>query len=205
MQKYWGPEPGSMVFFQADLATVEHMLRDIGSERKNLYAEIACHNGPDSHVVVGSSEAIEFLQYAATSNSHIGKTIRNKKLNVTNGFHSRFTESMLPHLTSLAMQSEWKTPSVHLETTDEHENNSEPDFKIVAHHTRSPFFFQKAVERLTSKFRQCTWVEAGRGSSVMQLVKGSVSQPQGHSFHSPQHTSTKAQDSLTGITIKPSK
>ncbi|KAK6074459.1 polyketide synthase (beta-ketoacyl synthase) [Seiridium cupressi] len=175
MQKYWGSEPGSMLFLRANLTTVQEILRSLNG----LYAEIACLNSPESHVIVVSV----------------------KKLNVTNGFHSKFTEPMLPHLTSLAMQLEWKYPDIHLETTDEHESNTKPDFSIVSEHTRRPVFFQRAIERLTTKYSECTWIEAGRGSSVMQLVKLSVAESQGHAFHSPQLTSVNAQDSLTDITV----
>jgi len=202
MQKYWGPEPGSMLFLQANRATVDEILRPLNSERRGLYAEIACHNGPESHVVVGSSEAIEFLQQHVANTPHLRNSVRTKKLNVTNGFHSQFTEPMLPHLASLAMQLEWRYPDMHLETTDELESNTEPDFKIVSEHTRRPVFFQRAIERLITKFSQCTWIEAGRGSSVIQLVKLSVADSQGHAFHSPQLTSSaNGQDSLTDITV----
>ena len=201
MQKYWGPEPGSMLFLQANRTTVDEMLRCMNSERKGLYAEIACYNGPESHVVVGSSEAIEFLHQHVANTPHLQKSVRTKKLNVTNGFHSQFTEPMLPHLASLAMQLEWRLPDIHLETTDELGSNTEPDFSLVPEHTRRPVFFQRAIGRLTTKFSQCTWIEAGRGSSVMKLVKLSVANPQWHAFHSPQLTSANAQDSLTDITI----
>lgn len=201
MQKYWGSEPGSMLFLQADRTTVDEILRPLNSESRGLYAEIACHNGPKSHVVVGSSEAIKFLQHHVANTPHLRNSVRTKKLNVTNGFHSQFTEPMLPYLASLAMQLEWRHPDIHLETTDELESNTEPDFRMVSEHTRRPVFFQRAIERLTTKFSQCTWIEAGRGSSVIQLVKLSVSDSQGHKFHSPQLTSANAQDSLTDITV----
>lgn len=201
MQKHWGPEPGSMLYLQADRTTVDEVLGPLDSERRDLYAEIACYNGPESHVAVGSSEAIEFLQRHVASTPHLQKSVRTKKLNVTNGFHSQFTEPMPPHLVSLAMQLEWRHPDIHLETTDELESNTKPDFAIVSEHTRRPVFFQRAIERLITKFSKCTWIEAGRGSSVIQLVKLSAADSQGHAFHSPQLTSAKAQDSLTDITV----
>ena len=94
-----------------------------------------------------------------------------------------------------------ETSRRHLETTDELESNTEPDFSIVLEHTRRPVFFQRAIERLTTKFSLCTWIEAGRGSSVIQLVKQSVGDLQGHAFHSPQLTSANTQNSLTDITV----
>lgn len=202
MQQYWGPEPGSMLFLQTDRRTVDEILQSLKSSGKDLYAEIACHNGPESHVVVGSSEAIEFLQQHVASMPYLRTTVRTKKLNVTNGFHSKFTEPLLPHLTSLAKQLNWKQPSIHLETTDEFESNSDPTFQIVSEHTRRPVFFQRAIERLANKFSQCTWLEAGRGSSVMQLVKLSAGASKEQAFHSPQLASaTKAEDSLTDVTV----
>lgn len=206
MQKHWGSEPGSMLFLQTDRRTVDDILRSLQSTGRDLYAEIACYNGPESHVVVGSSEAIEFLQQHVANSPYLRAKVRTKKLNVTNGFHSKFTEPLLPHLTSLAEKLEWKRPEIHLETTEEFERSDDPTYQIVSEHTRKPVFFQRAVQRLASKFGQpCTWLEAGRGSSVVQLVKlsvGATSQQQGHAFHSPQLTSaTKSQDSLTDITV----
>lgn len=202
MQKHWGSEPGSMLFLQADRRTVDEILRSLDWARGNLYAEIACHNGPESHVVVGSSEAIEFLQKHVASTPHLRTTVRTKKLNVTNGFHSRFTEPLLPHLTVLARQLDWRHPTIHLETTEQFENTVDPTYQIVSEHTRRPVFFQRAVERLASRFSQCTWLEVGRGSSVISLVKLSVGTATGHAFHSPQLTSgAKAPDSLTEITV----
>ncbi|EPE28832.1 Thiolase-like protein [Glarea lozoyensis ATCC 20868] len=201
MQKHWGPEPGSMLFLQADRATVEEILRSLRLGGEGLYAEIACYNGPESHVVVGSSEAVKYLQQHVANTPHLQSSVRTKKLNVTNGFHSRYTEPLLPHLASLAEQLEWRQPDIHLETTDEFESKITPDFQLAAEHTRRPVFFQRAVERLTKNFSDCTWIEAGRGSSVMQLVKLSVPKSQEHAFHVPQLTSAHAQDSLTAVTI----
>lgn len=202
MQKYWGSEPGSMLFLQADRKTVDEILSSLESASGNLYAEIACHNGPESHVVVGSSEAVAFLQEHIANTPYLRTSVRNKRLNVTNGFHSKFTEPLLPHLTSLAMELDWKRPAIHLETTEEFASNADPTFRIISEHTRKPVFFQRAVERLANKFPRCTWLEAGRGSSVMQLVKLSVgTATQEHAFLSPQLASaSKAHDSLTDTT-----
>ncbi|KAI1320328.1 beta-ketoacyl synthase domain-containing protein [Xylariaceae sp. FL0255] len=201
MQKHWGPEPGSMLFVQASRHATEEILQFLKSGKRNLYAEIACYNGPESHVIVGSSDAIQFLV------QHIGETfqgsVRTKVLNVTNGFHSQFTEPLLSPLGSLASQLEWKSPNgIHLETTDEFESRQELDSGLAAEHTRKPVFFQNAIERLVKKFPHCTFIEAGRGSSVMQLVKGSAAdKSQGHTFLSPQLASSNAMNSLVDVTV----
>ncbi|KAI1846151.1 hypothetical protein JX266_007676 [Neoarthrinium moseri] len=199
MQKNWGSEPGSMLFLQANRATVDEILQSLNYKGRGHYAEIACHNGPNSHVVVGSSESIELLQtHAATTR----RSIRTKKLNVTNGFHSQFTEPMLKPLDSLARQLEWNEPKIHLETTDEFRSNPAPDYRIVSEHTRGPVFFQRAIERITAKFSQCTWIESGRGSSVIQLVKGCIADTHAHSFHASPLTSAKnSQEFLIDLTV----
>lgn len=211
MEKYWGTEPGSMLFIQADRETVEHALRSLKSQGKQqqeqdesnaYYAEIACYNGPRSHVVVGSAQAIHLLE------DQVGGSARTKKLNITHGFHSRFTEPMLKHIETLARGLEWRRPSIHLETCDEIESQTEPDSRIAAQHTRRPVFFQRAIERLAARFAgsTCAWVEAGRGSSVMKLVRGCVPDAQTPSqsqelFLSPQLASAGAQSSLADATV----
>ncbi|KAI0838314.1 BcPKS19, polyketide synthase [Hypoxylon sp. FL0890] len=201
MQKYWGPEKGSMLFCQADRRTVNQVIESLECLDSDFYAEIACYNGPKSHVVVGSSGAIDSLEQKIASTPSLRNSIRTKRLKVTHGFHSKFTEPILPHLEDLGKRLEWRHPALHLETCDEVESITEPDFKIIPNHTRFPVCFQQAIERLSRRFPQITWVEAGRGSSVMQLVKGSVPDSQGHIFLSPQLASPKAQDSLTDVTI----
>ncbi|KAK7993967.1 C6 finger domain-containing protein [Apiospora arundinis] len=207
MQKHWGPEPGSMIFVQANRATVEEMLRDLAAERgAGHYAEIACHNGPESHVVVGSSDSIDALQnhVETTSGRYSRSSVRTKRLNVTNGFHSRFTEPMLGHLDALAKKLEWRKPQIHLETTDEIQSNPTPDYRSVSKHTRGAVFFQQAIERLNAKLLQCTWIEAGPSSSVIKLVKGCVvgANSHAHAFHaSPLASKISAQDLLTDMTV----
>ncbi|KAI0191545.1 BcPKS19, polyketide synthase [Xylaria flabelliformis] len=201
MQEYWGSESGAMIFLQADRETVGEILQSLRSQNNDFYAEIACYNGPRSHVVVGSSDSINLLEQHIASTAPLRDTIRTKRLRVTHGFHSKFTEPMLTHLTALAEQLDWRRPTLHLETCDETEGITKPDSSIVSKHTRLPVFFQQAVERLTMRYSKVTWIEAGRGSSAIQLVKNSVPDPQGHAFLSPQLTSPNAQSSLTDVTI----
>ncbi|KAI0553005.1 BcPKS19, polyketide synthase [Xylaria curta] len=201
MQEYWGSEPGSMIFLQADRRTVGEILQSLRAQNNDFYAEIACYNGPRSHVVVGSSDSVNLLEQHIAGTAPLRDTIRTKRLRVTHGFHSKFTEPMLTRLTALAKKLDWRRPTIHLETCDETEGMTKPDSSIVSNHTRLPVFFQQAVERLTTRYSKVTWIEAGRGSSVIQLVKNSVPDSQGHAFLSPQLTSPNAQTSLTDVTI----
>lgn len=198
MVKYWGPESGSMVFLQADEEKVSSLLESLRAGGHGDDTDVACYNGPKSHVVVGSERSIGALEKLAASGSD---PVRTKRLRVTHGFHSKFTDGLLPHLTALAKELAWRRPTLHLETCDEVQRVADPDFRMVAEHTRRPVYFQRAIERLSQKFGQCTWLEAGRGSSVTQLVRGSVADTTGHQFLSPQLTTSNAQGSLTDVTI----
>ena len=90
---------------------------------------------------------------------------------------------------------------MHLVICDVTPSFAEPDFRPVAEHTRRPVYYQQAVVRLAPRNSQMTWLEAGRGSSVIKLVRGPVADIQGHLFLSPQVTTPNAQDSLTNVTL----
>lgn len=200
MQKYWGPERGSMMFLQANRETVEQILKSLERQNDRFYAEIACYNGPKSHVVVGSSEAISSLEQHIASTPSLRDAIPTKRLQVTHGFHSKFTDPILPYLTALSKSLDWRCPLLHLETCDDVDSVAEPDFGVVSRHTRHPVFFQQTVERLAIRFPESTWIEAGRGSSVMKLVKDSLPDFRGHMLLSPQLASSHAQSSLVDVT-----
>lgn len=201
MLRCWGPELGSMIFLQADRQKVSEILNSLKAQGDGDYAEVACYNGPKSHVVVGSAKAIDALEKFITSSPSLRDSVHTKRLKVTHGFHSKFTDPLLPHLTALAKEVVWSRPAIHLETCDDAQSVALPDFRLVAEHMRRPVFFQQAVERLAERYPQSTWLEAGHGSSVIKLVRGSIAETQGHLFLSPQLTTSNAQGSLTNITI----
>ncbi|KAI1760611.1 BcPKS19, polyketide synthase [Hypoxylon sp. FL1150] len=201
MQKYWGDERGAMISIQTDHDTVSQVLQLLKARKRGFYAEIACYNGPRNYTVVGSSYSISMVEEHITNTPSLRTSVRTKRIRVSHGFHSSLTEPILPHLTTMAKELHWMHPTLHLETCDEFDSVTKPDCEIVARFTRSPVFFQQAVERLTARFSQVTWIEAGRGSSVIQLVKYSVPDPEGHAFLSPRLASPDAQNSLTDATI----
>jgi acyl transferase domain-containing protein/SAM-dependent methyltransferase/acyl carrier protein len=202
MLKYWGAESGAMMFLQADQSTVTELVKTLKDSNGANGLEVACYNGPKSHVVVGTPREIEELDSLIAGNTQHKASIRTKRLQVTHGFHSRFTEPLLPYLEDLAQSLEWKSSTIHLETCDEASSFSNPDYTLLTHHTRFPVFFQNAVDRLVQRFPQATWLEAGRGSSVSQLVRGCLADNHEHTVLSPQLTSSNAQDSLTSVTIE---
>ncbi|OLN96152.1 Iterative polyketide synthase CazM 3 [Colletotrichum chlorophyti] len=200
VEKHWGPERGSMIALQADRQQVGAILDSVGSQID--YAEIACFNGPRNHVVVGSSEAIRAMEEFVAGNEQLRGSIRCQRLNVTNGFHSRFTETLLPYLARLADGLQWRSPTIKLEICSEMPFDRTPDSRLVIEHTRRPVYFQNAVERLMRQYPQAIWLEAGRGPSATQLIRACPQRPEDHSFMAPQLTTLNAQDSLVDVTIR---
>ena len=203
IESHWGAEPGSMLSIQAERQKVEDILAMLHRVKGQTYhAETACFNGPKNHVVVGSSKSIGWLEsFVAEEGPRDG--VRAKRLAVTHGFHSVFTEALLPQLEDLASELEWKSPTIHLELCEETPNNNNKlDHHHVTRHTRGPVCFQSAIERLEAKHQDCVWLEAGRGSSVTQLVRGCLQSPERHSLFSPQLATGPALDSLVDITVK---
>jgi hypothetical protein len=78
----------------------------------------------------------------------------------------------------------------------------DPDYHLVATHARRSVFFHQAIQRLEQRFPKATFLEAGRGSSVIQLVKSSVTRSTDHLFVSPQLTTSDSLNSLADNTVQ---
>ncbi|KAK1579385.1 beta-ketoacyl synthase domain-containing protein [Colletotrichum navitas] len=200
IEKHWGSEAGAMIALQADRQQVDDILKQVNTQHG--YAEIACFNGPQSHVIVGSSESIRGVETLISSSDQFRGSIRSQRLNNTHGFHSRFTEPLLPYLAELGDKLDWRKPVIHIEVCSETQDNRKPDRNLVVEHSRRPVYFKQAVQRLMSRYPQATWLEAGRGSSYTQLVQKCAQHPNSYSFVSTQLTTSNAQDSLVNATIK---
>ena len=169
MQKYWGPERGAMISIQSDLETVLKIVYAVERLGADYKVEVACYNGPSSHVLVGSEASIK-----AVEDHLINGIVKFKKLNVTHGFHSELVEPLLPALAELAEELEFKDPVIPLETCTEHASWAKPKPRLLAEHTRTPVHFDKAIGRISSRLGPCTWLEAGSDSSITNMIRKTV-------------------------------
>ncbi|KAL5354266.1 hypothetical protein ACLOAV_000354 [Pseudogymnoascus australis] len=169
MQTCWGLERGSMISIEADINTVLSTISSVNALATGHNVEIACYNGSTSHVLVGTSKAIdnveEFLSRSKT---------KYRRLNVTHGFHSLFTEPLLPGLTELSNGLTFDEPKIHLETCSIDHSWSSPTPQLIAEHTRSPVYFGQAVARLSQRLGPCTWLEAGSNSSITGMARRAI-------------------------------
>lgn len=171
MQKHWGPESGTMIVVETDQQTLKDLQMAISAFDASHNFEIACFNGPTSHVVVSDKASADKLEVTLTE-----RAIRHKRLSVPYGFHSRFTESLLSHLEYLASSLAFHEPKIPLETCSDTRSWTEPTAKLITAHTREPVFFAQAVQRLQAKLGPCTWVEAGSDSSIVSMVRRALGQ-----------------------------
>nr|WBO01262.1 putative type I non-reducing polyketide synthase [Cladonia rangiferina] len=171
MQKHWGPESGKMIAVETDQQTLEELQKAICVSNASHSFEIACFNGPTSHVVVSDRVSTRELEKKL-----IERAIRHRNLDVPYGFHSRFTEPLLPHLEDLASSLAFYEPQIPLETCTDTGTWTEPTAKLIAAHTREPVFFGKAIQRLQARLGPCTWLEAGSDSSIVNMVRRALGQ-----------------------------
>ena len=203
MQKHWGSERGSMIAIEADSTVLESIISAVKVHGSDHAVEIACYNSPTSHVLVGCETSIARIQEIIAHESFQAKTIRCKRLNVTHGFHSVFTEPLLPSLMILAEELTFKDPVIHLETCSDGQSWIRPNAQLVAEHTRTPVYFGQAMNRLASRLGPCTWVEAGSASSVISMARHALdpSKVNQHSFQACQLGSARAMSSLVDTTV----
>ena len=112
--------------------------------------EVVCYSGPSSHIIVGSEAFIKAVE------DHLINSILNfKRLNVTYDFHSEFVEPLLPALTNLIEEFEFKDTIIPLEACTEYARWAKPEPQLSAEHTRTSVHFAKAIGRISSRLGLC--------------------------------------------------
>lgn len=198
MQSHWGSEPGSMISIEASTDQVTALLE----ASKPLELETACFNGPTSHILVGEDQAISRLEAVIRQDNRFAK-ISTKRLNVSHGFHSRFTDPLLPHLESLAQSLKFQKPTIHLETCSEETAWATIDAKSITEHTRQPVYFGEAVHRLADRFGPCSWVDATFNTPIVRMVQRALgSSASSHQFCIPRSSPAADVDTLIQNTKK---
>jgi acyl transferase domain-containing protein/acyl carrier protein/SAM-dependent methyltransferase len=175
MRDAWGPEPGSMVSAQADVQTVTRLMKAAETKDPKDTLEIACFNGPMSHVIVGSADAADRLEAALAQES-----IRYKRLAVSHGFHSKLTEPLLPGLEQCAERLTFRTPKYPIETCSSGSSWTEFNASMIVQHTRTAVYYTEALARITARLGPCTWLEVGAGCSVAGMIRSALNVPSDH-------------------------
>ncbi|RMZ76239.1 hypothetical protein DV738_g5040, partial [Chaetothyriales sp. CBS 135597] len=189
MKKLWGPVRGSMVSIEAPTELVEHLVAVVNQTGPGLTLEVACYNGPTSHTLVGNPAAVDAVVEIIATRPEKFSGVKLKKLNVTHGFHSVFTEPLLPEIEALGRTLSFsKSAPIHLETSSKGRSWQFLTPERLSEHTRTPVYFGEAVDRLAERLGPCTWIEAGTGSSVTSIVRRALGSVQSnlHAFETVQ-------------------
>lgn len=140
MQELWGPERGSMILIDADIDTVNQIMSSAIASGSDNHVSVACYNAASSHVLVGPAASIDAVEHSlAGPHEHSGRT-RFRRLTTTHGFHSEFTEPILPGLTELTEQLEIGVPTIPLETCSEGQSWTNIEPRHIVEHTRLSVF-----------------------------------------------------------------
>ena len=174
MRDKWGPERGSMIALEADHGDALGLISSVRktSASSDFGLDVACFNGPRSHVLVGSSAEIDS---ALVEVAEKAPTAKVKVLDVTHGFHSRFCDPILPDLEKLAQGLTFNKPKIYVETCSDGDTWPVVTAKLIADHTRTPVYFEDAVKRIEARYGACTWLEAGSNTSVTSIARRALS------------------------------
>lgn len=197
MKTHWGAEPGTMIAVEAEPTTLNTVQELLITKNRKFKFEIASYNSPTSHVFVSDKASIAALQEELQR-----QRIKHKRLNVTHGFHSRFTDDLVPHLERLATSLKFHEASIHIETCTKDASWTAPSPGALAAHTRDPVFFGQAIERLESKLGPCTFLEVGTNSSITAMARRATQQHTSTSNFIPLNlVSTAAATSVANVTM----
>lgn len=170
MQTKWGPERGTMLAVQTTSEVVEGVISRVQG------VEIACSNGPQSQVIVGTATGI------AQAEVLFGRDgVKKRRLDVTHGFHSAFTECILGDLEAVAKTLQFRPGKIRLETCTEFAVDT-IRYDHIVQHTRNRVHFDKAIRRLEDRLGPCVWLESGCQSPIMGMTKKAVENPTKHTF-----------------------
>ncbi|KAM5444215.1 putative PKS/NRPS-like protein biosynthetic cluster [Microsporum ferrugineum] len=202
IQDLWGPDKGFMMAIEADIQDVEYLLRE--SNRKNRSDQavaIACYNGPRSFTIAGPAQATKAIEELMSNNSTFS-SMKWKKLNVTNAYHSTLVEPLVESLGQIGQDLLFRKARIPIERCTEYPLSSDGfDSRFISQHMRCPVYFNHAVQRLSLKYPSSIWLEAGSNSTITAMAGRALGLPSGSHFQSINITSGKGLQSLIDATI----
>ena len=182
----WGPEKGSMMAVEADLADVENLLAAsnarVGKNESTGRATIACFNGPKSFTLAGSEAAIDAVQQMISTGNATYSVMKHKRLDVTNAFHSTLVEHLKPELETLGRKLGFGQPRIPLERATQEREAGPFSAAYVAEHMRQPIYFDHAVQRLAKQYTEAIWLEAGSNSTITTMASRALGIPKSSTF-----------------------
>ncbi|KAE8146578.1 hypothetical protein BDV25DRAFT_143578 [Aspergillus avenaceus] len=173
----WGSDRGSMMAVEGDLDVVQKLLNAAHSAApEEREATIACYNGPRSFTLAGSTKAIDAVVEKVAEEAEFS-SMRTKRLNVTNAFHSTLVEPLLDDLKELGKTVTFNRPSIHMERAIESPSSEPFSSEFFANHMRNPVCFNHAVQRLAKQHPSAIFLEAGSNSTITVMASRALGAP----------------------------
>lgn len=198
----WGPDKGSMMAVEADLGDVDTLLdllsKAVPGEKA---ATIACFNGPRSFTIAGSTSVIEMAARLIATDPAFS-SMKSKKLNVTNAFHSILVDPLMGDLERVGQGLTFKEPLIPFERATEFESSDKFTSRFVADHMRNPVYFNHVVQRLSQRYPSCIWLEAGSNSTITTMTGRALGSPKTSHFQPINITSDGAFQFLSEATAQ---
>jgi acyl transferase domain-containing protein/acyl carrier protein/SAM-dependent methyltransferase len=195
MKTKWGTERGTMLAIHGNREVVQDLIASVRFNSSDSDLEIACYNSMASHVVVGSSSSIARAEEIMKTESRFS-SLQHQRLDVSYGFHSRFTETLLEELDIFSRTLSFNKTTIPLEFCSRYPTNTvDPDH--ISKHTREPVYFVDTIRRLERRLGPCVWLEAGMDSPIVGMAKRALDTPAMHVFQSL--NTKRAQDPVSVI------
>ena len=174
IQDAWGIDKGAMLAIESSRTDAEKLLMTANQKHIDTPASIACYNGPRSFTLAGSTKSID--QVAIEAENVSDRSIRSKRLKVTNAFHSALVDPLLIRLEQSAQSLTFRDPVIPLERATEESTNTKLNARFVADHMRNPVYFHHAVERLARKHSSSptVFLEAGTNSTITSMAARAI-------------------------------
>ena len=197
----WGEDPGLMLVVKANRKDTEMFVDSFNRQTPGTTRlEIACFNGPSSHVIVGGTNDIREAQRYIGSTDFLDKNSCHV-LEATHAFHSHLVEPILTDLDKFCETLSWQTPTIPLEVCREFQPTSFNAYKVSTH-ARKPVYFVDAIYRLEHRLGSCLFLECGMNTAAIPMVERATQNSRSHNYYAI--TGQKAQPSslLTDVIIK---
>jgi malonyl CoA-acyl carrier protein transacylase/nucleoside-diphosphate-sugar epimerase len=178
----WGHEKGAMIAIEGDLEDVNGVIAAVNTRIAAEFgnsneATIACFNGPKSFTVAGSTVAIDRVQESVRDRS-----MKHKRLDVTNAFHSKLVQHLKSDLHTLGQTLTFNEAKVPVERATENRPSADLTASYVFEHLRQPVCFDHAVQRLAKQYPAAIWLEAGSNSTITSMASKGLGMPKSSVF-----------------------
>ncbi|CAG8961605.1 hypothetical protein HYFRA_00006141 [Hymenoscyphus fraxineus] len=184
----WGEDGGSMIAIEANLKKSNSRCSEAGE----ISANIACFNSARNFTVSGSTTSIDILFLL----------LRNKRLNVTNAFHSTLVDPLVPKLDEIGQKLTFSNSSIHVEMSTESATRNRLGPSYITDRMRDPVYFHHAVHRLAQRYPSAIWIEAGSNSTITSMASRSLNGPKTSHFQADNITAENAMQNLLRTTIE---